>query len=250
VNIPLGTVTTSTTLYNNREGKYVKMTNINLRRLAGYYDCNDDGIEEQCFQNNLPVNGLIYATRTDAPANQQPGIRLLRGSKIERFAGLTVVSNDPLYIQGDYNTVDKRAAAVIADAINLLSSNWNDANSTSGLSSRVASDPAHPESPTALTVNTAFISGINTTTWGDYNGGLENYPRLHEKWDGKTLAITGSFVSLWNSQIGTGDWVYGSPQYTAPIRTWNYDTTFSDGSNLPPFTPWAVEIVKGAWWKD
>ena len=86
-------------------------------------------------------------------------------------------------------------------------------------------------------------------TPGQYNGGLENYPRLHEKWTGVTLSIKGSFVSLWNSQIATGNWVYGNPQYTAPNRLWDYDTDFSSG-NLPPFTPWAVLINRGAWWKE
>jgi len=61
-------------------------------------------------------------------------------------------------------------------------------------------------------------------------------------------------VSLWNSQIATGTWKYGAQgsnsQYTAPIRNWNYDTSFSSGTSMPPFTPWAVEIRKGAWWKQ
>lgn len=241
VDIPPGTITTSTSFYNNRERKVVKMTDINLRRLAGYYDCNGDGVEEPCYPNNLPSNGLLYATRNDAPASQQPGIRLVNGSEIKRAGGLTVVSNDPVYIQGNFNTVSRKPSAVIGDALNLLSNAWNDANSTAGLSSRVSN---------GLTVNAAFIAGIKTTTPGSYNGGLENYPRLHERWTGTTLQITGSFVSLWNSQIATGQWVYGSPQYTAPNRNWNYDTSFADGTNLPPFTPWAVEMTTGAWWKD
>ncbi len=158
-----------------------------------------------------------------------------------RSGGLTVVSNDPVYIQGSYNTVSRKPSAVFGDALNLLSNSWNDANSTNSLSSRVASD---------TTVNAAFIVGINETVGTQYNGGLENYPRLHEKWTGKTLQVTGSFVSLWNSQIATGNWVYGGVQYTAPNRIWNYDASFTSGTNLPPFTPWAVEITTGAWWAD
>ena len=245
-----GTLSKTTTLYNNREGKTVKMTEINLRRLAGYYDCNGDGVEEPCYPNNLPANGLLYATRNNAGSGQEPGIRLLNGSRIDRAAGVTIVSDVPVYIQGDLNTVNKKPVSVIADAVNLLSNNWNDANSTKGLSSRVASDPNNPGSSTALTVDCAFISGVNSTTPGSYNGGLENYPRLHENWTNKTLRITGSFVALWSSQVATGKWVYGGSQYTAPNRSWNYDTSFSDGSNLPPFTPWAIEVRKGAWWQD
>ncbi len=247
--IPLGTITTTTTFYNNREGKTVKMTEINLRKLAGYADTDTT---TPSFPNRLPANGLLYATRTDALSSQQPGIRLVNGQVIERAAGLTVVTNDPVYIQGHFNipvdsdgngTLDKlkKPTAVIADAVNLLSVNWNDANSGASLGSRVAQ-------PT--TVNAAFIAGIKQTSPGNYNGGLENYPRFHENWTGKTLSITGSFVSLWDSQIAVGNWVYGGSQYMAPIRSWHYDTSFSSGTNVPPFTPYAVEIVKGAWWKE
>jgi len=233
--IPTGTCTTTTTFYNNREGKYVKMAVVDLAKLGG-------GVfGGQTFANHLPSNGLLYATRNDAPATQQPGIELINGAQINRAGGLTVVTNQPAYIRGDYNTTSKKPAAVIGDALNLLSSSWSDANSTSGLNSRVA---------TPTTFNSAFIAGIKTTTSGNYNGGLENYPRMHENWSGKQLSITGSFVSLWNSQIATGNWMYGSPQYTAPNRVWSWDASFENGNNMPPFTPWAVEIVKGAWWKQ
>ncbi len=245
--IPAGTITTSTTLYNNREGKTVKTTDVDLRKLGGYVDVNGDGVFEapgtggNPFTNKLPANGLLYATRTDATSGQQPGIRLRNGATIYRTGGLTVVSNDPVYIQGDYNTVAKKPAAVIGDAMNLLSSNWNDSNSAGALSGRTAN---------STTFNAAFIAGIKTTTSGSYNGGLENYPRLHENWSSKQLTITGSFVSLWNSQIAIGNWTYGAPYYTAPVRIWSYDTAFSSGTQLPPFTPFAVEMKRGAWWKE
>jgi hypothetical protein len=233
--VPSGTITTTTSLYNNRESKFVKMTNIDLNKLGG------GTFSGKTYANHLPSNGLVYATRNDAAPTEQPGIRVINGTEIKRAGGLTVVSNDPVYVQGSFNTVAKKPSAVIADAVNILSNNWNDANSTASLNSRVAS---------ATTVNAAFIAGINTTTPGSYNGGLENYPRMHEKWTGQTLSITGSFVSLWNSQIATGQWVYGGSQYTAPIRSWNYDSSFASGTSLPPFTPWVVELKKGAWWKD
>ncbi|MEW6075546.1 MAG: hypothetical protein AB1530_04475 [Candidatus Omnitrophota bacterium] len=236
--MPAGTVTTTTTFYNNREGKYVRMTNVDLKKLAGYAPGDVEG--SPSFANNLPANGLIYATRNDAPSNQSPGVRLVNGSQIYRNSGLTVVSNDPVYVQGSYNTVNKKPSAVYSDAVNLLSNSWSDANSTKSVDYRVASNTE---------VNAAFISGIDQTSTGHYNGGLENYPRMHEKWTGKELKIKGSFVELWNSQIAQGAWVYGNPQYTAPNRNWSYDTDFASG-NMPPFTPWAVEAYRGAWWKE
>ena len=256
--VPPGTVTTNPTsgaglFYDNREGQVVKMTNIDVKRLGGYYDGNSDGVLDppgsagNPYASQLPSNGLVYATRDDATGGQEPGIRLHNGSVINRAGGLTVVSNDPVYIQGDYNTVNKKPSAVIADAMNMLSSGWSDANSWNAgtsapkpLSSRIAS---------TTTVNAAFIAGIETTTSGNYNGGLENYPRFHEDWTNKYMNIRGSFVALWNSQIGTGNWAYGGYYYKAPKRNWDYDSDFSTGP-MPPFTPWAVEAVRGAWWRE
>ncbi len=235
--VPTGTIITDTDFYNNRESKYVRMTNIDLKKLAGYAPGDTEG--SPSFPNHLSSNGLIYVTRNDAGGIEEPGVRLINGSKIYRDGGLTIVSNNPIYIQGDYNTINKKPTAVICDSVNLLSNNWNDVNSPQNLSYRTAAN---------TTINTAFIAGIDNTTTGHYNGGLENYPRLHENWSNKTLYIRGSFVELWNSQISQGAWQYGNPQYTAPIRNWDYDTDFN-AENMPPFTPWAVEAQRGAWWK-
>lgn len=240
VDIPAGTVASSTTFYNNREEKTVLMTEIDLKKLSGYAEGDPPG--NPSFPNHLPVNGLLYATRDDAGEIYQPGIRLLNGEEIGRPGGLTAVTNDPLYILGDYNTINKRPSAVICDSINLLSSGWDDdSRSQQDLSQRNAAD---------TTVNTAFIAGIDETMGGQYNGGLENYPRLHEKWSNINLNIRGAFLALWNSQIAGGAWKYGSPQYTAPRRNWDYEGDFNDVDKLPPFTPWAVEMHKVAWWKQ
>jgi len=236
---PAGTITMTQTTYNNRENKFVKMTNIDLEKLAGYLPGDPPGFPT--FQDNIPSNGLLYATRNDSAGATQPGIRLQNAEEIHRNSGLTVVSNDPVYIQGNFNTENKKPASVICDAMNLLSNNWDDSNSTSGLNSRVAS---------VTTYNCAFIAGIDVTTPGNYNGGLENYPRMHEKWTNRNLNIRGSFVALWNSLVATGAWHYGNPQYTAPRRNWDYDTDFNDPSKLPPFTPWAVDMRRVAWWQE
>ena len=123
--------------------------------------------------------------------------------------------------------------------VHYFSNNWNDLNSDLGLDSRSA---------TATEVNAAFISGIVPTDGGTYSGGLENYPRMHEKWSGVVLLIRGSFSSLWNSQIATGQWAYGDPYYSAPIRNWFYDTDLASEANLPPQSPFVVEVERVAVW--
>jgi hypothetical protein len=246
--VPEGTVGDSTTFYNYREDKYIKMTDIDVRKLSGYVQGMDgdgnplvDGegnpIYVQHYQNHLPDNGLIYATRDDAAGFEQPGIRVMNAAEIYNADGLTLVTNDPAYIQGDFNSVNKKPVAVISDAVNIVSNNWSDANSDMGLNDRLAVNTE---------VNAAFISGVDETIGSTYGGGLENYPRLHEKWSGMTLTIRGSFVHLWDCQIADGSW--GNSSYSAPVRNWDYDSDFSDVANLPVFTPQVVGIEKVASW--
>lgn len=202
----------------------VKITEIDIAKL------NASGL--------FPSNGLIYAagygSGTGTDAN---GIKLKNGSQLN--GKLTVVSENSMYIQGDYNTINKKGAAVIADAVNLLSNSWNDSKTnTSGL-----------PSASNTTYNVAMISGNqDTTAGGQYNGGLENLPRFHENWSGKNCTIKGSFVNTWLSQYATGNWVYGGNKYTAPNRVWSYDTAFNSVANLPPYTPMAVSAVDAAVW--
>jgi hypothetical protein len=242
VNIPNGTIVTDTDFYNNREGRYVRMTNINLRKLANLDNltCSSGNSTYVC-PNHMPPNGLLYATRNDTSGSEQAGIRVVNGSEIGRPGGFTLVSNDPVYIQGDYNTIDKKPAAIICDSVNLLSNSWNDSNIN--WTARTAS---------ATTINSAFVAGIvqSNNATGVYSGGLENYPRLHENWSGKNLTIKGSFIELWNSSVSTGNWVYGSPYYSAPNRKWSYDSDFTSAGGLPPFTPIAVSARRGPWWEE
>ncbi|WP_420596640.1 PilX N-terminal domain-containing pilus assembly protein [Deinococcus sp.] len=153
-----------------------------------------------------------------------------------QIKGLTIVTNQPMYIQGNFNydpsapTV-KKPAAILADAINVLST------ALDGKSTLVTK--ASYTTATRTDINAAFLSGIDLTTGTNYNGGLENYIRFHEKWTGIPFNYKGSFVSLGNSfhvdgpQSGPGK----TTRYDAPNRNWDYDTAFDDANNLPPLTP-------------
>jgi hypothetical protein len=183
-----------------------------------------------------PANGLVYAAHYGAgTGTDAKGILLKNGAELH--AKLTVVSEDPIYIKGDYNTVNKKGASVIGDAINLLSNAWNGSKTHNTL-------PA----ATNTAYNVAMISGNQDSSVGAYNGGLDNLPRFHENWTGKTCEISGSFVNTWNSQYATAAWVYGGKRYTAPRRIWQYDPAFNSVANLPPFTPMAVSAVDVATW--
>jgi hypothetical protein len=176
----------------------------------------------------FPANGLLYAANNaEGSGLSANGVRLSNGSTLP--SKLTVVSEDPVYIKGDYNTVQKKGAAVIGDAVNLLSNAWNDSKVRGTL-------PA----ATDTTFNVAMVAGNLNTSVGGYNGGLENLPRFHENWSGRTCSIAGSFVNTWYSQYATGAWNIGGNYYNPPARVWTYDTAFNTVANLPPFTPMAV----------
>ena len=123
------------------------------------------------------------------------------------------------------------------DSFNALSNNWLDSRSNQALANRT---------PTNTTQQLAILSGTDTTGGqegtagqnGAYSGGLENYPRFLENWNGTvTYTYRGSFVSLNRPRHVAGAWSYGGLVYTAPIRNWNYDTSFNSAQNLPPITP-------------
>lgn len=181
---------------------------------------------------HFPSNGLLYAAHYGAGTGlNAKGIRLKNAAVLN--SALTVVSENPLYVWGDYNVGDathpQRGAALIGDAINLLSKSWDDAKVKGVLPSAANT-----------TYNAALIGGNQESSVGQYNGGLENLPRFHENWSGKTCAFKGSFVNAYHSRFATGNWLYGSDRYEAPNRVWTYNTRFNNVANLPPFTPMAV----------
>ena len=214
-----GTLTTKT-FYNAREQKNVTSYDIDISKLntSGYF----------------PSNGIIYASRATVSGTEQ-AVRLVNGSTLA--APLTVATSNPLYIQGSYNTVSKKPAAVFTDALTILSNSWNDANSTKSLSNRVASNTI---------ANVSFLTGNTNSQNSHYSGGLENLPRFLESWSGKSFTYRGSMIDLWFSQQATGLWSYGS-YYTAPTRDWAFDVDLLNPANLPPGTP-LVNIVQNLSW--
>lgn len=218
--LPEDTITQSS-FYNGREKKKVWVYDIDVELLAesGYW----------------PDNGLVYATRSDASPETPYGFRLKNAEELA--SGLTFVSNDPVYTWGDYNTVDKKPAAIICDAINHLSNSWEDSENKY-FNMRPASDTR---------VNAAFISGSYESTEDDYCGGLENYSRLLEDWRYRTLKVRGSYVYLWHSQIAQGRWQGTGTYYNPPRRDWGYDTDFNDPNSLPPYTPRSIKTTVCIW---
>ena len=198
----------------------------------------DIGALEAC--GKMPANGLLYVSREGT----QQGVRLVNGAQLPS-QGLTVVSENPIYVQGDYNTVNKKPAAVMGDAITVLSNNWGPNNSDSKGDQVASNRPA-----TETTVNAAFALGPNAeSVVGQGNGQLENVIRFLENWNGKNFNYNGSIIALWHSQQATGDWRCcgnsGNNYYRPPNRNWAYDPLFD--TNIPPGTPRGILTMKVRW---
>ena len=245
-NVFSNAVTTNQTIQDNREASSIRLATLDVGKIT------------TAVKNGTLTgfNGIVYMTDTSASANgvgTKRGVRLKNGT-IMPTGGLTIVSGNPVYIQGDYNTgglnppsntgnplqpqingYTRQPSSVIADAVNILSNSWSDGNSGSGLGSRVAS---------STTVNTAILSGIIPSANNIYSGGAENFPRFLEDWGGKTLTYYGSMVELYQSKQSIGTWGKDNV-YNPPNRQWFFDKNFQVYS--PPGSLMVYSYVKGRW---
>jgi len=179
--------------------------------------------------------------------------------------GFTVVSENPVYIQGNYNSsaVDPfwgtatavtptqtvhSAASIIADSVMVLSNSWGDFNSL------VFPDVSADRAPAAQAYYRTAISGGKsipfpqpgwTSVAEDFgtDGGMHNFLRYLESW-GQTLNYNGSLVSMYYSEYNTGTYKDGpgGDVYAPPPRNYYFDVLFLTPSNLPPATPQFQDI--------
>ena len=175
--------------------------------------------------------------------------------------GFTVASENPVYIQGNYNTnasdpfwgtatastptqTPHSAASVVADSVMVLSNQWGDANSL------IFPDSPGSRAPTAPAYYRTAISGGKSIpfpipTWTNVaedfgtDGGMHNFLRYLETWSGQVLNYNGSLVSMYYSEYNTGTYKDGpgGDVYAPPPRNYYFDVLFLSPTNLPPATP-------------
>ncbi|MGZ5552081.1 MAG: hypothetical protein ACXWHF_00430 [Chthoniobacterales bacterium] len=247
-----GAITTNQTIQDNREAANVRLVTLDISKIENGTSTLSPSFKAGAF------NGIVFIYDSSATSTTRRGVRLLNGSKVPS-SGLTVASSNPVYIKGDFNTggsppsnanpsdptapqvsgYTRAPCAVIADAVNILSNSWNDANSSAGTSSRVASN---------TTVNTAILAGIVPTAPpggdGSYSGGAENFPRFLEDWSSSILTYYGSMVELYQSKQSVGEWGKGNV-YSPPTRHWYFDSNFK--VRPPPGSLMVYSYVKGKW---
>jgi Tfp pilus assembly protein PilX len=237
---------------------------INKRALAvsGWTNLDSGGINHKMFRNavrlfngeNLQVSGAA--------------------GKLSQTKGITVSSENMVYIWGNYNTTGINAAppdgtsslndnttsyyylgnqvptSIVCDAFFPLSKTFFDSETAlypDDLSKRPADNS--PSVAQETSVRTAIIAGNNlsalagspdagNTVSGEsrLNGGMHNFPRFLESWSARWNFV-GSLIPLYHSVQALGQYNADSTIYGAPIRNWAFDVTFTNPNRLPPGTP-------------
>jgi hypothetical protein len=166
--------------------------------------------------------------------------------------GLTIATENPLYLQGDWNANAAGfgdphvATSVLADAITLLSNNWNDVNSFGSPGSPYATATRPRSANTYYRI--AIIAGKGPIfplpagalpTFGT-DGGVHGFTRMLEGTGAapNTIHYRGSQVTFYyNRQAVAAFKCCGGVVYATPIRDSQFDMDFLDPARLPPLTP-------------
>lgn len=199
-----------------------------------------------------PIDSIYVYNAVPLTATTLPAVRLVNGGALPSQTapyGFTVATAQPIYVWGNYNCTNNTGsslavnntahtwpAALMGDAINILSGAWND-----GVTNK---------KPTAsdTTVNAAMIGGIVPSTNSMYSGGVENFLRTLESWGASgDLWYNGSIIVMFPSRYATNFWQQTGNYYDAPTRHWAFDTNFTAQGGLPPLTPQSKGVIRASW---
>jgi hypothetical protein len=169
--------------------------------------------------------------------------------------GLAIATENPAYVWGDFNANSAAggfndpnvAVSINADAVTLLSNNFNDVNTFAFPYVFNNTAGANVRNATTTYYRTAIMAGkgisfpqpTGYTVSQDFgtDGGVHNFLRYVENWGGQTLNYRGSIISMYYNRQAIGAFKCCTTVYSPPTRGYNFDTEFLTPSLLPPRTP-------------
>ena len=257
--------------YDGREEEMKDVLNIDIDELDDWVD--EDPLREMRLiyvRFVLPPGGL--GDYNQSIRNQifdgtlDPALRMRDAAELPN--PLTVASEWPIYVDGDYNSEEKQPAALVGDGITILSEGWSDGSNRPGGNCTSVSQGVpcsifnnynwNMDNAATTTVNAALLAGHWATPcdWVEsgcptpasnqnwYGGGIENFPRFLEDWSGVPYNYLGALVSPFTSEKTTGTW--NGSYYSPPNRNWLFDTDFQDPNKLPPGTPNVGSVLRAS----
>lgn len=242
-------LTTNLSFTDQREGKTVRVTEIDVSRLSTWSTTNSV-FQASVNNSGNPVSLIYVSDERPNSSSYLSAVRLKNGQTLPS-KGLTVSTPNPLYVKGHYNqpnsshlqttnTTQTKPAALVSDALTVLSSSWDDTKSSQSYQNRVAAN---------TTLNAALITGLVETTNSPakYSGGVHNLGRFLEDWSGKNFTYNGSIVVIYPSAKGTGTFQQPGAYYEPPTRDYAFDLNFMDITKLPPGTPEVRALIRSSW---
>jgi hypothetical protein len=173
-------------------------------------------------------------------------LKLINGSLGNIVApGLTIVSENPVYLEGDWNANNADgfgdphvATAIIADSVTLLSNNWSDVSSFTSpynTGGRARSNNTYYRVAIIAGKGLSFPQPAGSAKDFGTDGGAHNFLRMLES--GGTVHYRGSIATFYYNRQGVGTYKCCNVVYGAPARQYQFDTDFLDPTKLPPLTP-------------
>jgi type II secretory pathway pseudopilin PulG len=217
--------------------------------------------------NRPIINAVrVYNARnlnTNSPISGAPTLSAAAQNQLPK--GLTIASNLPLYALGDVNRSSELTSTwtpilLAGDVVHVLSNAWTD--NYAGWNDRSCSNEGCIGSSEEMKKNDnraralrdasettyylEIIGGTAETTSGTQSGGVNNFLRFMEDWDGSIpVHIRGSLVVGHYPVFSQHPWQCCSA-YNAPDRDFGYDTHLDDLNKQPPGAPiYDVQAVKG-----
>jgi hypothetical protein len=234
-----GILNTSKSMFDKRQNREVLLAEINVAELVANFS-------NLAWTLGRSPHIIYLADLRTVDSRQFPAVRLVNGQTLPE-GGVTFVTPNPLYVRGDYNVLSgyggstntnySRRAAFMADAVTILSSNWDDGNDGKSIKHRLAKD---------VTINAAVLAGIVPTRRGSYSGGVENFFRHLEDWSEATFTFNGSITALFDSRVATAPWGATGDIYETPRRrAWAYDYNLQEEDRLPHGMPALRSCIRG-----
>jgi len=130
------------------------------------------------------------------------------------------------------------ATSVIADAVTLLSNNWNDHTSFTSpynTGGRARSNNSYYRVAIIGGKGLSFPQPGGTAKDFGTDGGAHNFLRMLES--GGTVNYRGAIATFYLNRQANGTYKCCNTVYGAPGRQYAFDTDFLDPTKLPPLTP-------------
>lgn len=249
-------------------------------------DSNNNGIFENDYTNEAPEYEEYVSADVAATTNTRfyrRVFRLIDGQSIpgnydsttpSNTQGITVTSENGVYVVGNYNATGISSsstavptpssdylpaptssldvpAAVAADAITLLSRNWQDSYSFSSPFDKAGRVPIETTYRFAALVGNSkdWAPCVTNQNQGSsagsacQSGGVHNLLRYLENWNSSVKSnYVGSLINLYNSANSNSIFKCCNTVYNPPVRNYVFDESFLDINRIPPGSPFIQSL--------